>query len=334
MSFKGHKTAFGFLVGAVLAVPAIADELPVIRVQAVQGSIGAVPMMIIKHNKLDEKYGFEAKTDFLGMSGGFQSFLVGNYDVSNDEDSVGVAAARAEGFDVHGFFPNGFLYMGIVVPGDSAAESPKDLIGKRVGHFGLDSGTTTYLRIIVDELYGFDLGSTYDLQQVGPAALVPLPESRGVEAMLNFEPHVSAAMVATDGHYLLQAGQAYREKFDGFSPTMGVWTAKSEWLKENPKLAYAFRDALTEAFNILIESRYEVLREPYIAEAIGVSSAEVLDQLVKNGAEYEYFTADWSPELVARGQEFLQSLVDKGLILDEAPAGTLVTLEEVVGERP
>lgn len=329
-----NAVAVGFLLSVAPIAPVIAQDLPVVRVQAVAGSIGAVPLMIVKNEKLDEKYGINIEADFLGMSGGFQSFLVGNYDISNDEDSVGVAVARAEGFDVHGFFPNGTLYMGIVVPGTSTATAPADLNGKRVGHFGMDSGTTTYLRILIDQLYGFDLTQTYDLQQVGPAALPSMLQAGDIEAMLNFEPHVSTAMVATGGRYLVQAGSAYIENNEGFSPAMGVWASTSEWLKENPELAYAFRDAITEALGMISDSEYEILREPYIVDALGIDGEGVLEQLIENGTEYTYFSADWTDAIVARGQDFLQGLVDRDLILDQAPEQTLVTLESLVGPRP
>lgn len=312
----------------------LAQDLPVIKIQALEGSVGSVPLLVLLENKLDEKHGFKAEVDFLAMGGGFQAFLMGKYDISNDEDAVGAAIARAEGFDIHGFMPYGNLYLGIVVPGSSTAQSVTDLKGKRVGHFGLESGTTTYLRQLVEKTDGFDLTREFDMQQAGPAALVPMLEAGGIEAMLNFEPHVSSAMVATKGRYLLQGAEAYRAANDGFSPWLGIFVASDDWLTDNPDLAYKFRDAMQESIGSIQDGDYKVLKEPFIAEKLGVSSPEVLDQLVQNADRYDYFTAEWTPELVGKAYGYLNEVAAEGVLLTEVPDKTLVTLEELVGPRP
>ena len=48
-----------------------------------------------------------------------------------DNDLLGVAFAREEGFDVTTFYPVGNLYLGIVVPGSSDAKTPADLKGRK-----------------------------------------------------------------------------------------------------------------------------------------------------------------------------------------------------------
>jgi len=307
-------------------------DLPVVRMQGVAGSISSLPMLIMEHEGLDEQHGFDGQFDLMGMSGGFQSFLVGNFDVSLDEDMIGVAAARIQGFDVSIFYGNAALYLGIVVPGDSDAQSPEDLVGERVGHFGMDSGTTTYIRLILEDLYGIDVATDYDLQQVGPAALVPLLGSGDVEAIFNFEPLVSAAIVETGGRYLLQGTEAYRSQYDGFSPWLSTYTARVEWMQENPDLALAVRDALREATLMIIESDYEILREPYLREAIGVQDDAVLEQVIENGRTHGYFTDDFNAENIAAANDFLQRLADQDIMIDERPEGVLVVLEELLAQ--
>lgn len=308
------------------------EDLPVVRIQGVGGSISSLPLLILDHEGLDEKHGFQAETDLMGMSGGFQSFLVGNFDISLDEDMIGVAAARLQGFDATIFYANAALYLGIVVPGDSEAQTPEDLVAARVGHFGMDSGTTTYIRLILEDLYGIDVATDYDLQQVGPAALVPLLGSGDVEAIFNFEPLVSAAMVETNGRYLLQGTEAYRSRYDGFSPWLSTFSAREEWLGENPELAFAVRDALREATLMIIESDYEVLREPYLREAIGVQDDAVLEKVIENGRTYGYFTDDYTAENIAQANAFLQRMAEQDIMIDEAPDGVMVVLEELLAE--
>tara|TARA_R110000868_G_scaffold29054_3_gene108079 strand:- start:155 stop:1156 length:1002 start_codon:yes stop_codon:yes gene_type:complete len=330
-TFPLGLTAAGFLI---LATPVFAQDLPGATLQAISGSLGGVPMMIIEGENLDEKYGFEGKFEYLPHEGAFQNFLIGNADVSMDNDLLGVAFAREEGFDVTTFYPVGNLYLGIVVPGSSDAKTPADLKGKKVGHFGADSGTTMFIRLIVQEMYGFDVLKEYDMAQVGPGALPALLEGGEVDAIFNFESFVSEAMVATDGRYLLQAYKDYSEFTGGFAPWITNMVARGDWLKENPEIAYGVRDAYDEAVALLEETNYEIMREPYIREKLGITSDEVLDTLIANGAANRYFTTDWSNEKRAAALDFLNRLAEDGEILKNVPDGMMVTLEDYVGPRP
>ena len=317
-----------------LALPALGQDLPTVKLQAVAGSIGGVPMMIIEGEGLDKKYGFDGTFEYLPSDGLFQNFLIGNSDVSMDNDLLGVAIARAEGFDVSAVYPVGNLYLGIVVPGSSDAKTPADLKGKKVGHFGADSGTTSFIRLIVQEMYGFDVLKDYQMSQVGPAALVPLLASGEVDAIFNFETFASAAMVETDGRYLLQAHADYAEFTGGFAPWITNVAMHGDWMRENPALAYGVRDAYDEAIQLLVDSNYEILKKPYIAEKLGNTSDAVLTKVIENGNAYGYFTNDWSDEKRAAATAFLEKLADDGSIIEEVPEGTLVTLEAVIGPRP
>ena len=325
---------------AALSFPAVlpnvtyADDLPTIKIEAVKGSVGAVPLMVMAASGFDVKHGFHAKIDYLPLGSGFQTFLMGQYDISNDTDAVHTAQARAQGFDVSDFYPYGNLYMGVVVAGNSTAKTAADLKGLRVGHFGLQSSTTIYIQQLVQQEYGLDITKDYSLQQVGPAALVSMLEAGKIDAMLNFEPLVSAAMVATKGHYLLQATQEFKKLNGGFSPWFGLFAASNKWMTSNPKLAYDFRDAIDDSITKLKTTHYEAMKDPAIASQLGVSSPDVLDQLIKNADQYDYFTNEWTPELIAKGNDFLKLIAKQGVLLTQDPdPKTLVRLEDAIGPR-
>ncbi|WP_169053349.1 ABC transporter substrate-binding protein [Falsirhodobacter xinxiangensis] len=322
------------LLAVCFCTPAAWAEVPTVTMQAVAGSIGGVPMMIIEGEGLDERYGFKGKFEYLPSDGLFQNFLIGNSDIAMDNDLLGVAIARAEGFDVSAFYPVGNLYLGIVVPGSSEARTPEDLKGRKVGHFGADSGTTAFIRLIVQEIYGFDVLEDYEMSQVGPGALVQLLAQSEVEAIFNFEGFVSEAMVATGGRYLLQAHADYAKHNNGFAPWITNMVAHEEWMQANPALAYAVRDAYDEAIRLLEDSNYEILRKPYIAEALGMTDPAVLDQMIENGNTYGYFTNDWSEEKRTAALEFLGKLAEDGSVIEEVPDGTLISLEDTIGPRP
>jgi NitT/TauT family transport system substrate-binding protein len=326
--YAGIGTAMCAAVALVSGAAYAQDDRPVVRIQGVGGSISSLPLLILEHEKLDEKHGFKAEIDLMGMSGGFQSFLVGNFEVSLDEDMIGVAAARLQGFDATVFYANAGIYTGIIVPGGSEAATPEDLVGKRVGHFGMDSGTTTYIRLILQDLYGIDVATDYDLQQVGPAALVPLLGSGEVEAIFNFEPLLSAAIVETDGRVLMHSLDAYRDYYEGFSPWFATFAAREEWLMENQELALAVRDALREATLKIIESDYEILREPYLSSSIGVQDEAVLNLIIEHGRSYHYFTDDYTTENVRKAHGFLERLAREGGPIEEVPENVAVVLED------
>tara|TARA_A100001391_G_scaffold37386_4_gene20569 strand:+ start:15292 stop:16302 length:1011 start_codon:yes stop_codon:yes gene_type:complete len=328
---KGKSVAAASVI-ALMATGVLAQDVPEVRIQAVAGSLGGVPLMVMQAEGLDEKHGFNGVFDLLPSDSAAQNFLIGNSDIAMDNDIIGVSIARTEGFDVTAFYPVGNLYMGIVVPGDSEAETPEDLIGMNVGHFGADSGTTMFIRSIVQEMYGFDVLEEYNFSQVGPAALVPLLESGDVDAIFNFESYVSEAMLATGGRYLLQAGSDYAEFTGGFAPWITNMVAHTSWLEENPELAYAVRDAYDEAIAIMSESGYEILREEYIVSGLGITSPEVLDVLIENASTFDYFTNEWTPEIIEGGYGFLEGLAEEGLVITEVPEGVMVRLEDLVGE--
>lgn len=329
------KTGFYSTVAVLMsiAVPASAQDLPEITMQAVSGSIGGLPMMIIEGEGLDEKHGFKGVFEYLPDAGLFQNFLIGNSDIAMDNDLLGIAIARAEGFDVSAFYPVGNLYLGIVVPGASDAKTPEDLKGKKVGHFGAESGTTSFIRLIVQEMYGFDVLEDYQMSQVGPGALVPLLAQGEVDAIFNFETFASEAMVQTDGRYLLQAHADYSKFNDGFAPWITNMAAHGDWLRNNPELAYAVRDAYDEAIGMLRDSDYEIMRKPYVVEKLGLSEPAVLDKVIENGRTYDYFTNDWSQEKREAALEFLGKLAEEGSVIESVPEGTLISLEDTVGPR-
>ncbi|MEQ8967594.1 MAG: ABC transporter substrate-binding protein [Azospirillaceae bacterium] len=313
---------------------ASAQDMPTVTMQAVEGSVGGVPLMIMEAEGLDEKHGFNGVFELLPHAGANQNFLMGNSDIAMDNDIVGTAIARNEGFDVTAFYPVGNLYLGIVVAEDSPYQTPEDLIGQEVGHFGFDSGTTTFLRIIVQDIYGFDVTEEYEFAEVGPAALVPLLAEGQVEAIFDFESFVSEAIVATPGRYLMQAHTAYSEHTGGFAPWITNMVAHEDWLQENPELAYAVRDAFDEAIAMLEESDYEIMREDYITGRLGLDDPAVLDVMIENGRSTPYFTNKWSPELIGQAEAFLQKLAADGLLIEEVPDGVMVTLEDFIGPRP
>lgn len=305
-------------------------ELPTVAIQAVEGSVGGLPLMLMEREGLDEKHGFEGDFQFLASEGALQNFLMGGEGISVDSDIIGTAISRNEGFDVTAFYPVGNLYLGIVVPEDSDIQDPTDLVGRRVGHFGMDSGTTSFLRVLLQEGWDVDVTEDIEFVEVGPAALGELLASGEIDAMFNFEAFTSQAIENVPGRWLLKAHTAYQEHFDGFAPWITNMIAHTDWLEQNPEIAYAVRGAYDEALQMLNDSDYQVVNDPYYMEQLGIEDQAVMDTLVENAASTPYFTNDWSEETIDQAQQFLQDLADQDILIEEVPDGVMTRLEDIV----
>lgn len=311
------------------------DDLPVVRFQAVSGSIGGLPLMVIEELGLDVANGFKGEFSYLDPGGASENFLVGNADVNMGDDVSTTAIFRQEGFDVTAWYPVTNLHVSIVVPEDSDYETPEDLIGEQVGHFGIDSGATTYISTAVEEIYGFDPREDYTLVESGPPALPELLGAGEVDAIFNFEGHVSRAVLEAPGRVLFQTHQEYSEFTDGYAPTLTNLVSTVEWLEDNPELAYNVRDAIDEAVSTIEDSGYEIIEEETYTEQLGLEDPEHVELLIERAAEIPVFTTDWSEEYIEQSHEFLDLLVEDGTLLTEEPDDmVMTTLEALVGERP
>ena len=111
--------------------------------------------------------------------------------------------------------------------------------------------------------------------------------------------------------------------------------AREDWLKANPALAYAVRDAYDEVLRVMTESKYEILREKYIIDALPVLKQEdVLATVIKNAYETPYFTNKWDRPAIDAGNAFIREMAATNQSISQAPDGVMVMLEEFVGPRP
>lgn len=311
-----------------------ADDLPIVRFQAVSGSLGGLPLMVMEEEGLDVANGFRGEFSYLDPGGASENFLIGNADVNMGDDAATTAIFRQEEFDVTAWYPVTNLHVSIVVREDSEYQTPEDLIGQRVGHFGIDSGATTYISTAVEEIYGFDPREEYELAESGPPALPELLASGEVEAIFNFEAHVSRAVVEAPGRVLFQTHQAYSEHSGGFAPNLTTLVSTVSWLEDNPELAYSVRDAIDASIAAIEDSNYEIIGEETYLEQLGLEDPEVVTALIERAADIPVFTTEWNDEVIANTYDFLDLLVADGTLLTQPPDDqVLTTLEALVGER-
>lgn len=305
------------------------QSLETVRIVSFNTGMGNVFSEAMERNGFDEANGFHGEFIRVDPGAATEVFLQGEADVTIQLDMIVANLARTQGREVTVFAPDLTNNGSIIVRDDSDITSPADLVGKPVGHFGLESGTTTMFRVLLGRDYGIDLTEEFNLVQAGAPALVELLAAGEVEGILDFTPFTERAMVESGGRVLLRAD----DPAHGFVPGFAAVAAMESWLVENPDLAYAVRQAVADTVSYFHDSGYEVFREDPYAELLGVSE-EVLDAVIARAQESPLMTSEWDSDLVQDARAFLADVADQGIVYDEVPDdNVVVTLEELLGEQ-
>lgn len=283
-----------------------------------------LPVLVMQENGLDEKYGFSAEFLEVDPDIAATSFLMGESDIAIDQDAVSSAIANNEGHDVVSFYPALANTASIVAGPASGIESVEDLVGKRVGHFGMDSGTTQAIAASLKKGYDIDVTS-FELVQSSPASLPELLAAGEVDAIFDYEPYSSNAIKLTGGDYVFQVSPYWKEA-TGWSPALAMLTAHREWLTDNPDLARNVLKAWQEAEKMIVDSNYQMfLEEPY-ASFLNRESEEELRTLAEYCAALECYPGKWTESDVDQQLEYLDLLAEQGMldaVPENAPAGSL-----------
>ncbi|MGY1822208.1 ABC transporter substrate-binding protein [Geodermatophilus sp. SYSU D00079] len=302
---------------------AAGGDLPTVRFSGMPDP-APLPVLVMQELGIDEEHGFNAEFIEVDPDASTSTFLIGESDIGVDQDATSSAIANNEGHQVVSFYPAMSNTAAIVVAEDSPYQTPADLVGKRVGHFGDDSGTTQALAVSLQEAHGINPLEDYEMVQSSPAALPELLASGEVDAIFDFEPYGLRAIADTPGRYLFQVTDYWQETAD-WSPPLAMLTARTEWLEENGDLAVSVQDAWKEAVQAIVDSDYQLfLEEPY-ASFLDVGSAEELKALADYCADLPCYSPEWTQDDVDQQMDYLQLLVDQGA-LEELPADAPVAV--------
>jgi NitT/TauT family transport system substrate-binding protein len=302
-------------------------ELPTVRLNALSGGLTAVALVVIEENGFDESNGFQGEFFYNDPDASGQFFLQQEADISFDQDPLNVAIARSQGVEVTTFYPVLNNNNCILVKGDSGYDSPDDLVGKQVGHFGADSGTTTSLSVMLQQIHDIDLLEEYNLVESDPATLVELLDRGEVDAIFDFVPHSSRAMVQTDAECLFGPAVQEWEEERGSANFLSTMAAHDEWLSENADLAESVMAAWDEAIAWIEEDPTRLTENPY-AELMAQDDPEVLDLIAQQVTEIPLFTNDWSEDAQAAAEEFVDLSAEQGILIEENPGGVVTTIDD------
>lgn len=308
------------------------SDLPVVRFQGLPADPAAIPMLVMQEEGIDEAHGFTAEFIEVDPDAAANTLLIGESDVAMEQDAVTMTLAQAQGQAGVVFYPVLNTMMGVVVAEDSEYQEPADLVGQKVGHFGVDSGTTSIICLMLAELHDIDCFEDFDLREAGPAALPELLASGEVEAIFDYEPLALRAVIETPGRYLFEPAKAWADRSDGWSPPLTNLAARVDWLEENPDLAIAVRDAWAEATQVVSDSNYEILNEEPYKTFMAMGSDEELAAFIEYCADLPCLLNSWTEEDVQHTNDWLTLMADQDVLIEETAAEPVaVILEEFLG---
>jgi NitT/TauT family transport system substrate-binding protein len=298
-----------------------AAELPVVRLSALSGGLTAIAQLVVQENGFDVANGFQGEYFYNDPDASGQFFLQRNSDIAFDFDSLGAAIARSQDINVSVFYPILNNNNCILVQSDSEYETVEDLAGQRVGHFGADSGTTTSISTILSEFHGMNVFEDFELVETGPPALVELLGQGEVEAIFDFVPHFSRAIVEADARCLLgPINQYLAEQDTGLVNHLSAMTAYDDWLAENESLALMVMAAWDDAIAWITEDPVRITEGVY-AEALAQDNPDVLALIAEQVTAIPLFTNEWGSEVVEGAEAWVDLAAAQGILIDENPGG-------------
>lgn len=311
------------------------EELPTVVFQVFPADPAGVPVHVMMEEGLDEANGFRAELLEVDPDAAMETFLIGESDVATEQDVVTTAIARQEGHETVAFYPVLNMITGIVVPEDSPYETPEDLAdADQVGHFGVDSGTTTGIALALNELHDLDVYEEYTLTEAGPEALPELLAGGEVDAIMDYQPLLVRAVNETPGRYLYNPYNEWAEEHDGWGPWLTNLTARKEWLDEDPERALGVRDAFAEAQQMIIDSDYELLgEEPYAGWLNLRDDAEVQGYIEYCQDVVPCHTTEWTEDDLQQAENYVELMHENDLLVEELPEEPVaVILEDYFAE--
>ena len=245
-----------------LAMPARAlSAVPGIRIGTLENGTVNWEIQTITGQGLDRKNGFQLSALPLAGNPATQVAMQGGEVDTIVSDWLWVAQQRARGADFT-FLPYSTAVGGIMVAGDSPAQTLADLEGKKIGIAGgpVDK-SWLILRAWSREKLGRDLADTTTQVFGAPPVIMNAAETGEVDAAINFW-HFQAKMQARGMRELISVGTAAADL--GLDPTVPLlgYVLRDSWIAQSMPQATGFARASREAKDLLArdDAAWDALR--------------------------------------------------------------------------
>ena len=244
-----------------LAAGAAMAQAPQLSIATMESGTVNWELDTIEHEGLDEAQGFDL--DVRGVAGGSAgriAFEAGEVDAIV-ADWLWVARQRAGGRD-YVFIPYSKAVGGLMVPGDSEAQTLADLAGGEIGVAGgpLDK-SWLILRAYAQAEHGMDLAAETAQAFGAPPLIYKAAVDGDLDGAINYW-HFMAKMEAEGMRELISVSEAAEALgLDPDTPLLG-YVVRGETLRESPELVEGLAAASREAKRILAsdDAAWERLR--------------------------------------------------------------------------
>ncbi len=248
-----------------LAGPA-ASETPRLVIAAQTSGTVNWELQTILRNGLDRANGFELVVmDVAGSPAAQVAFQGGEADVIVS-DWIWVARQKAEGADI-AFLPYSRAVGGIMVPGDSEAQSLADLAGAKIGIAGGPLDKSWLILRARAAMDGLDLEKETEQVFGAPPLIYQTGLAGDLGATVNFW-HFMAKQEAAGMRLLMSVDEAAADLgLDPDLPLLG-YVVRESLVAENPELVEGLAGASRQAKDLLAESdaEWELVRPQMNAE--------------------------------------------------------------------
>jgi len=227
-----------------------------IRIATLQFGTVNWQLDVIRHHKLDKKYGFEFETvpvasknaAAVSLQGGGSNIIVGDW--------FWVARNISEGKH-YTFAPYSLAAGGGIIPPDSTIKNVKDLAGKKLGIAG---GKIDKSWLLV-RAYGIFSTNTDIINKVQPVYGAPpllssIFERGEIDAVLTFW-HYQALLLAKGNRQVLEVRRLLKELDVPPNVPINGWIFDRKWADQNKEEVVGFLKAAREAAQIMKSSDEE-----------------------------------------------------------------------------
>lgn len=304
------------------------DGLPIVRIDGIPASPSGVPVQLIVEEGLDVKHGFRLEYIEGDPAGGATPFLRGEYELGAG-DAIEAAIFNGSGHDIVAFYPTMSHTASIVASAESGITSPEDLVGMRVGHFGLDSGTTQAIVVTLEDGWGIDIERDFELVESPPQVLPELLAQGRIDAMFNFEPNADRGIQLTDGRRVLSVAEYWNDQVD-WAPPLAMVMAHRSWLRDNPDLARSIRAAYQEALTILNDAELSQFGEEPYASLLGLQDEGETTRLREYCMALPCYTNEWDDEDAGLMNNWITRMLSMGMLQNEPATPASETLESLL----
>lgn len=307
-------------------------KLPTVRLQALDGGMGALSLKVIEEQGFDTKHGFKGDFQYVPADASAQNFLQHESEVTLDLGPPDVAIMKNKGNDVVMFSGNVTgHHVRVIAKGDTPYNSIEDLVGHKIGHYGDDSTGTLTISMLLDQYHNkLNFSKDFELVLAEPPALVHLLDSGQVDAMVNFQPHIARASTTIESGVktVYDPASDWQQQIGGTLWTTTVASFRN-WIKKHPDRARSVLDAWSDGADFINSNPDQIVADRAYHEILGLNQAG-LKAFEKYLEQRNRVAAGFTDKDISSINKSLELMAKQGVLFKKAPKKAAQRLDELI----